>query len=84
MTIYTRGFSFDLVTRVWDIFLSEGKFKLIYRVALAILKFFEDELIVSSFENIMALIREIPKRLDVETLMQVRNYPFSTKIEVAS
>jgi hypothetical protein len=24
MTIFTRGFSFDLVTRVWDVFLNEG------------------------------------------------------------
>jgi TBC1 domain family member 10 len=37
MTIFTRGFNFDLVTRVWDIFLEED-FKIVYRVALALVK----------------------------------------------
>ena len=31
MTIFTRGFSFDLVTRVWDVFLNEGIYR-IYRL----------------------------------------------------
>ena len=37
MTLYARDFSFDLSTRVWEIFLSEG-FKVLYRVAIALLK----------------------------------------------
>ena len=37
MTMFCRGFSFDLVTRVWDIFLFEG-YKIVYRVGLALLK----------------------------------------------
>ena len=37
MTLYTRNFSFALVTWIWDIYLNEG-FKIIYRVALALLK----------------------------------------------
>jgi hypothetical protein len=40
MTMFCRGFSFDLVTRVWDIYLAEGSFKIVYRVSLAILKVF--------------------------------------------
>ena len=35
--MYCRGFSFDLVTRVWDIFFNEG-YKIVYRVALALVK----------------------------------------------
>jgi TBC1 domain family member 10 len=31
MTMYCRGFSFDLVTRVWDVLLSEGSVKITYR-----------------------------------------------------
>jgi hypothetical protein len=30
--------SFDLVTRVWDVLLCEGQYKIVYRVALALLK----------------------------------------------
>jgi Rab-GTPase-TBC domain len=35
--MYCRGFSFDLVTRVWDVFFNEG-YKIVYRVALALVK----------------------------------------------
>lgn len=38
MSMFCRGFAFDLVTRIWDIFISEGSFKIIYRVSLAIIK----------------------------------------------
>jgi hypothetical protein len=38
MTMFCRGFTFDLVTRVWDIYIAEGSFKIVYRVCLAILK----------------------------------------------
>ena len=37
MTIYTRSFRFDLVTRIWDVMLHEGK-KIVFRVALALMK----------------------------------------------
>ena len=37
LTMYCRGFSFDLVTRVWDVFFNEG-YKIVYRVALALVK----------------------------------------------
>lgn len=39
LTMYCRGFSFDLVTRVWDVFFSEG-YKIVFRVALALVKVF--------------------------------------------
>lgn len=38
MTLFCRGFSFELVTRVFDIFLLENHYKIVYRVSLAILK----------------------------------------------
>jgi hypothetical protein len=41
MCIFCRGFSFELVTRVWDIFLHEGNIKIVYRVSLAILKVYD-------------------------------------------
>lgn len=37
ITIYSYSFPFDLVTRVWDIFLHEG-WKIVYRIAIALLK----------------------------------------------
>ncbi len=38
LTLFSRGFSFDLVTRVWDVLMTEGSYKIVYRVALALLK----------------------------------------------
>lgn len=37
MTVYTRSFRFDFVTRIWDVMLNEGK-KIIFRVALGLMK----------------------------------------------
>lgn len=37
MTVYTNSFPFDLVTRIFDVLWYEG-WKIVYRVALALLK----------------------------------------------
>lgn len=37
MCIYSRSFPFDVVVRIWDIFLAEG-WVIVYQVALALLK----------------------------------------------
>eukprot|EP01034_Spumella_vulgaris_P027176 gene27176-33862_t len=71
MSMFSSGFSFDLVTRVWDIFLSEGSMKIVYRVSLAILKYFSKELLSYSFEKIMALMRELPKHIDASAVMDL-------------
>jgi hypothetical protein len=42
VTLFTYSFPFDFVTRVWDAFLSEG-WKVIFRVALALLKISQSE-----------------------------------------
>jgi len=69
MCIFCRSFSFDLVTRVWDIFLSEGTVKIVYRVALAIIKTFEHELLNMKFDEIMSMFRNLPQRIDSEAVM---------------
>lgn len=74
MTMFCRGFSFDLVTRVWDVLLNEGSVKIMYRVSLAILKYFTADFLSGSFEDIMALIRDLPHRIDAESVMQVLFY----------
>lgn len=38
LTLFSRGFSFDLVTRVWDVLMTEGSYKIVYRVSLGMLK----------------------------------------------
>eukprot|EP01039_Chlorochromonas_danica_P011630 gene11630-13041_t len=71
MTMFIRAFDFDLVTRVWDIFLFEGDYKILYRVSLAIIKSQEEELMDRKFEKIMAFMRELPKRVDGAAILEL-------------
>lgn len=71
MTLFCRGFSFELVTRVFDIFLFESDYKIVYRVSLAILKNFEKELKQRKFDKIMAFLRDLPSRVDAPTVMDI-------------
>ena len=68
MTQYTSSFKFDLVFRVWDCFLGEG-WKIIYRVMLALLSQWQTELLKMSFEEILTFFRELPDRVDANTIM---------------
>jgi len=70
LTQYTSSFKFDLVTRVWDSFLGEG-WKVTYRVMLALLKVNEAALLQSSFEDILALFREMPEHVQGSVVMKV-------------
>ena len=70
MTMFCRGFSFDLSTRVWEIFLSEG-FKIVYRVTLALLKNIEKSLLSLTFEGILTSLREISKTVDAPKLIEL-------------
>jgi len=63
LTQYTSSFRFDLVTRLWDVFISEG-WKVTYRVMLSILQHVQTTLLQMSFEEILAFMRDIPDRVD--------------------
>ena len=56
--------------RVWDVFLVED-FKIVFRVALALIKNVEKELLVASFEDIMSLLRNLPERTDATAVMDL-------------
>lgn len=70
MTMFCRGFPFDLVTRVWDIFLFEG-YKIVYRVALALLKVVKVKLLSANFEGILEILRDINKHSDADNIIKV-------------
>jgi len=63
LTLYTSSFQFDLVTRVWDVFLGEG-WKIVYRVMLALLQDSQSTLMTLGFEEILAYFRELPGNTD--------------------
>jgi TBC1 domain family member 10 len=65
LTVFTYNFPFRFVTRIWDAFLAEG-WKVVFRVALAILQRYEPVLLARDFEGIMDFFRTLPERLDRE------------------
>jgi len=71
LTIYSSTFPFDLVTRVWDSFLAEG-FKVVHRVAIALLKCFQTQLLERDFENLMDMLHHtIPTMVDPDVIMEI-------------
>ena len=70
MTLFTRGFPFELVTRVWDVFLNES-YKVIYRVCLALLLEKEALILNSGFEQIMAIIKSLTEEVDTEKILKI-------------
>eukprot|EP00812_Abedinium_dasypus_P001528 NODE_1185_length_1216_cov_44.881137.p2 GENE.NODE_1185_length_1216_cov_44.881137~~NODE_1185_length_1216_cov_44.881137.p2 ORF type:complete len:289 (-),score=122.21 NODE_1185_length_1216_cov_44.881137:332-1198(-) len=70
MTVCIYNFPFSTVVRVWDIFLAEGV-KIIFRIALALLKQNEDTLLSESFEQILQTLKMAPSRVESEQLISV-------------
>merc|ERR1712057_71851 len=70
MTVCIYNFPFSTVVRVWDIFLAEGV-KIIFRIALAVLKLNQEALLNESFEQILQTLRRAPSRVESDTLIMV-------------
>ena len=70
LTMYTSSFPFDVVTRVWDAFLSEG-WKVAYRVMLALLERAQPLLMKMSFEEILNYFKEMPFEIDPNEIMEL-------------
>lgn len=70
LTLYTSSFQFDLVTRVWDVFLGEG-WKIVFRVMLALLQDAQPTLMNLGFEEILAFFRELPDNTDGTHIMDL-------------
>ena len=70
LTVYTSSFPFDVVTRVWDAFLSEG-WKVAYRVMLALLEKVQPLLMKMKFEEILNYFKEMPFQIDVNEILEL-------------
>ena len=68
LTMYTSSFPFDVVTRVWDAFLSEG-WKVAYRVMLALLERSHSLLLKMQFEEILNYFKEMPFEIDSNDIL---------------
>lgn len=68
ITVFAYNFPFDVVVRIWDVFLHEG-WEIVFRVAIAIIKGNRKEILSRHFETILEFFRGLPTMLDVEALM---------------
>ena len=69
MTLFTYSFPFATATRVWDAFLVEG-WKVVFRVALAMLKLHEAALMELPFDQLLpALKKRLPRTVPPAALM---------------
>ncbi|RLO13067.1 hypothetical protein DYB28_004549 [Aphanomyces astaci] len=73
VTLYSYSFPFEFVTRVWDIYLHEG-WKIVYRVALALLTVSEKTLLDASFEKIMEFFRDLPTSVRMDTKIDSKGH----------
>ncbi|CAD7963533.1 unnamed protein product [Amoebophrya sp. A120] len=69
MTVCIYQFRYSTVCRVWDIFLAEGV-KIIFRVALALLKLNQESLLQCGFEDILQVLKLAPAQTETELLIQ--------------
>uniref|UniRef100_A0A0G4G3X1 Rab-GAP TBC domain-containing protein n=1 Tax=Chromera velia CCMP2878 TaxID=1169474 RepID=A0A0G4G3X1_9ALVE len=54
-TLFTRSLPFDLVTRVWDLFVVEGD-PVLFQVSLGILAYFESDIVKGNLDTVMHLL----------------------------
>ena len=63
ITAFAADLPLPLVVRIWDIFLYEGV-KIIFRVGLALLTLFHDDLLELRFESALEFLRHFPEALE--------------------
>jgi len=56
MTIFSNNVPLELTLRIWDVFFIEGQ-KIMYRVALAVLKINEKHLLVGDCERVLSILK---------------------------
>ena len=80
MTVFTSTFSFELVARVWDIFLVEG-WKVVYRVIIALLDQASSDLMELTMEETFDYFRDFPSRVDGQgVILASLNIPMKNKL----
>ena len=81
MTIFSDYFPINIVVRIFDIFLMEGR-KILFRIALAIFKLLEKELMAApDQEKPLKLLKVFPASCDMELLLTTAHkFTFSRKL----
>eukprot|EP00903_Cladosiphon_okamuranus_P014873 g13772.t1 len=70
LTAFTQRFPYELVTRVWDMFLLED-WKVFYRVCLALFKSVEEEAANLDLESMNLLLRNMPPKANAQKILGI-------------
>ena len=70
MTLFSAYFPLELVVRIWDIYLVEGR-KTLFRFSLAIMKVNEDEFLKADMLNLFGIIPNYKDKVDCDILLAV-------------
>jgi hypothetical protein len=65
ITLFSKSLPLDIAARMWDIYFLEGDLFL-YRSTLGILKYFEQRLLKSQFEDIMSFLSRLNQVSDMD------------------
>ena len=81
LTFFAAYFPLEIVSRIWDIYLVEGR-KTIFRFALAILKINETALLKADLEGLFTILKEYGQKADFDKLMEVafKSFTFSRSV----
>ena len=70
MTVFTSTFPFDLVSRVWDSYIVEGR-KVIFRTLLSLLEAAQHDIINLNLENILTYLRDLlPSKINGQSIVK--------------
>ena len=70
MTVFAVYFPIDIVVRLWDVYLVEGR-KTVFRLCLAIMKIHEDKLINCPFEECFTVFKEYKNTVNLDEMFKV-------------
>ena len=80
LTLFFLDVHYDVFLRIFDIFLFENNFKIIYRISLALLKLNQEKIFqAQNFSDLMIIFKDIGKNL---TVNQLFNEGFNIKIKI--
>jgi len=69
MTLYAKALPLDIAAHVWDLFMLDGEI-VIFRVAVALVHLFRNELIYATFDQAVTLLNNIPQEILDESLFE--------------
>lgn len=79
MTVFSVSLPFNIIVRIWDIYLVEGA-KILYRVALAILKLNQQKLLQTDLPGTLEVLTTFYKTVNADELVKASlGFTFSIK-----